>query len=55
MRSLSYHPNVPAEVREILAYCQGISQILADDFWVGLTEALEYAREFPTRRSSVGE
>lgn len=49
MRSLSYHPDVPSEVREILAYYQGISPILADDFWIELTEALEYAREFPTR------
>lgn len=49
MRSLSYHPHVPSEVRDILAYYEGISQILADDFWIELTEALEYARAFPSR------
>ena len=49
MRSLSYHPSVPSEVREILAYYEGISPILANDFWIELTDALVYAQEFPTR------
>jgi plasmid stabilization system protein ParE len=49
MRSLAYHSSVPLEVREILDYYEGISPLLADEFWNELTEALEYARIHPAR------
>ncbi len=49
MRTIRYHPKVPAEVREILAYYEGISAALADEFWSELGEALRYAQEHPKR------
>ena len=49
MRTISYHPKVPSEVREILDYYESISTVLADDFWSELSETLDYARRFPTR------
>jgi plasmid stabilization system protein ParE len=49
MRELVYHPLVPGEAREILAYYDGISPKLGDEFWSELTDALEYARRYPER------
>ena len=49
MRELVYHPRVPAEVREILAYYDEVSPVVGDEFWQELTEALRLAREFPER------
>ncbi|MBK1818295.1 type II toxin-antitoxin system RelE/ParE family toxin [Luteolibacter yonseiensis] len=49
MRTLAYHPKVPSEVREILAYYEGISAKLADEFWAELGEALKYAQQHPMR------
>ncbi len=48
-RSILYHSAVQAEIREILDYYEGISGLLADDFWEELTNAFEYARMFPER------
>ena len=44
-----YHPKVPAEVRDSLSYYDAISPKLGDAFWAELTEAIEYARDFPER------
>lgn len=49
MRRVVYHPKVPAEVRDFLEHYDGISANLGDSFWTELTEAIEYAREFPER------
>lgn len=49
MKLLRYHPDVPAEVREILAHYESISGRLADEFWNELTTALAQAREYPER------
>ena len=49
MRAIYYHPSVPSEVREILAYYEGIATPLADEFWAELGDALRYAQEFPER------
>lgn len=49
MRLVVYHPQVPSEVRKVIEYFDGISPKLADEFWDELTEAIEYAREFPER------
>ena len=53
MRTIRYHPKVPAEVREILAYYEGISAALADEFWSELGEALRYAQEHPKRTTLI--
>lgn len=47
MKVIEYHPRVPTEVREAVQYYEEISQKLGDDFWNELTQALEYARQFP--------
>jgi len=49
MRQVGYHPKVPAEVRAFLDYYDAISPKLGDAFWTELTEAIEYAREYPER------
>lgn len=49
MREVSYHPKVPDEVREVLAYYDRISERLGDACWKELKDAIEYAREFPER------
>jgi plasmid stabilization system protein ParE len=49
MRTILYHPSVPSEAREILAYYENISVKLADEFWRELQDALQYAQEFPKR------
>jgi plasmid stabilization system protein ParE len=49
MRKVVYHPKVPAEVRGFLNHYDKISTDLGDSFWNELTEAIEYAREFPER------
>lgn len=49
MREVIYHPKVPTEAREALAYYEEISPKLADEFWEDLTEAIAYARRFPER------
>lgn len=48
-RGLRYHPSVQKELLEILGFYSQISGQLADDFWSELTEAVEYARQFPER------
>ncbi len=48
-REVLYHSAVQAEIREILDYYGGISELLADEFWEELTNAFEYARRFPER------
>ena len=47
MKEVVYHPRVPSEVREAIAYYDEISPKLADEFWEELAEAIEYARNFP--------
>jgi plasmid stabilization system protein ParE len=49
MRGVFYHPKVPNEVREILAYYDEISEALGNAFWNELKEAIEHARKFPER------
>lgn len=49
MRKTIYHPEVPGEVRRIIADYEKISSKLADGFWDELTEAIAYATEFPER------
>lgn len=49
MRTVVYHPKVPVEVREFLAHYDSISSDLGNSFWDELTEAIEYARDFPER------
>lgn len=49
MREVVYHPKVPSEAREALAYYDRISGKLGDEFWEELTAAIEHAREFPER------
>ena len=48
-KSISYHPKVPSEARDLLAYYQRVSTGLADDFWSELLEAIEYACAYPER------
>lgn len=40
MRKIFYNPKVPAEVRELLEYYDGISRELGDRFWSELSTAL---------------
>lgn len=47
MKQVVYHPRVPSEVREAIAYYDEISPRLADEFWNELVEAIDYARNFP--------
>jgi plasmid stabilization system protein ParE len=49
MREVVYHPKVPTEAREALAYYDDISPNLGDEFWEELTTAIDYARDFPER------
>ena len=49
MKKVVYHPKVPTEVRGFLEYYESISSELGDSFWIELTEAIEYARDFPER------
>jgi plasmid stabilization system protein ParE len=49
MRKVVYHPKVPADVRGFLKHYDEISTDLGDSFWNELTEAIEYARDFPER------
>lgn len=49
MRSVEYHPKVPAEVRNFLEYYDAISPRLGDAFWSELLEAIADIREFPER------
>jgi len=49
MRKVVYHPKVPPEVRNFVEHYDSISSDLGDSFWFELTEAIEYAREFPER------
>lgn len=49
MMTVVYHPKVPAEVREFLDHYDSISREIGDSFWNELTEAIEYARDFPER------
>ena len=46
MREVVYHPKVPAEARDALAYYAEISSKLGDEFWEELTAAIEYARQW---------
>lgn len=50
MKAVVYHPKVPAEVRAFLEYYDAISSSLGDAFWHELTEAINFAREFPDQR-----
>lgn len=49
MRKVVYHPKIPAEVHNFIEHYDAISCDLGDSFWEELTEAIEYAREFPER------
>ena len=49
MRTVIYHPKVPAEVRSFLDRYDVISTDLGGSFWHELTEAISYAREYPER------
>lgn len=48
-RDLRYHARVQDEVREILSFYSEISNQLADDFWNELSEAADYASQYPER------
>lgn len=52
-REILYHVSIQHEIREILNYYEGVSKQLADDFWEELTNAFEYARQFPNRQHFV--
>ena len=47
MRTVVYHPKVPAEVRAFLDHYDAISSDLGDSFWQELTDAIEYAQDHP--------
>jgi len=47
MRTVVYHPKVPAEVHGFLDHYDAISHTLGDSFWDELTEAINYARDYP--------
>lgn len=49
MRTVLYHPKVPAEVRGFLDHYDEISPDLGDAFWQELMEAIDHARDFPER------
>jgi hypothetical protein len=49
VRKIFYNPKVPAEVRELLEYYDGISRELGDRFWSELSTALNYTKRHPTR------
>lgn len=49
IQGLRYHAHVQHEVREILSFYSAISDQLADEFWHELSEAAEYARQYPER------
>jgi plasmid stabilization system protein ParE len=49
MREVLYHPKVPIEVHDFIEHYDSISTDLGDSFWQELTEAIEYAREYPER------
>ena len=44
-----YHPMVPGEVRDIIEYYEGISQLLGDQCWEEIQEAVADIRENPKR------
>lgn len=50
MRKAVYHPKVPSEVTGIIRYYEQISGKLADNFWLELTAAIEYAKTYPELR-----
>ena len=49
MRTVVYHPKVPAEVRAFLDHYAAILSDLGDSFWEELTEVIDYARDHPER------
>jgi len=49
MSRVVYHPRVPSEVREILAYYEEISPDLGERFWGDLLAAIDYATRHPER------
>jgi plasmid stabilization system protein ParE len=49
MRKVVYHPHVPSEIRELLAYYEEANPDLGDRFWNEIISAIEYARRFPER------
>lgn len=49
MKVVDYHPKVPAEVRAFLDHYDSISRELGDSFWAELSDAIEYARDYPER------
>lgn len=49
MRIIEFHPSVPAEVLEIIAYYEDISPRLGNEFRSELEQSLNHAREYPER------
>lgn len=49
MRAVAYHPKVSTEVRAFLDHYDAISHDLGDSFWQELTDAIDYARNYPER------
>ena len=47
MTGVIYHPRVPDEVRDILAYYEDVSASLADAFWDELIRSIGKTREHP--------
>ncbi|GAB5559846.1 MAG: hypothetical protein SynsKO_14930 [Synoicihabitans sp.] len=48
-REILFHTAVQRDIRNILEYYEAKSGSLADTLWTELTEAFEYARQFPER------
>jgi len=49
VHEIHYHPKIPKEAREFLAYYEGISERLGDKFWAELTSAIDNAGKHPER------
>jgi plasmid stabilization system protein ParE len=49
MRAVVYHPKVSSEVRAFLDHYDAISPDLGNSFWLELSEAISYAREYPEK------
>lgn len=49
MMEVYYHPKVPGEARAFLEHYDRISEKLGDAFGSELTEAIDYARQYPER------
>lgn len=49
MNEVRYHPKVPSEAGELLAYYTAVSAELGDGFWRELSDAIAAAQRHPER------